>query len=133
MFGWGINAYGQLGLSAISFSPNLPHPQLLPMPDSIESLEDQITDIRCGKRHTIILCKSGKLFSAGNVKEEKSTRLQQIKDLQDLQPEVEENKKSNKNKKKKPGLIHVRQDKREENKMVNDYENSCKHRWIELT
>jgi len=90
------------------------------LPQQIESLEDEIVDIAAGKRHTALLTKSGKLWVTGGYKEEKSSRLNQLK--QDLGVAKEESddsdekphkkgkgKKGGDKQKKKPGLILSRQ------------------------
>lgn len=75
VYGWGSNTFGQLGLSNISVSQNVPHPRALPIPENI----GQISDIGCGKRHSFIFTDKGELWATGNLKEEKNSRLLQIK------------------------------------------------------
>lgn len=78
VYGWGLNTFGQLGLSAISVNSGIPFPRTLPLPEELDDLSDQIVDIKCGKRHSFILTKSGKLWATGGYKEEKSKRLLKI-------------------------------------------------------
>jgi len=53
----------------------VPHPRSLPLPENLE----EIIDVACAKKHSFILTKSGQLWATGNIKEEKNSRLQQIK------------------------------------------------------
>lgn len=79
LFGWGSNLFGQLSVSNISTSQNVPHPIALPLPEEIVNNKEQLVDIACAKRHSLFLTSAGKIWAAGNLKEEKNSRLNQIK------------------------------------------------------
>ena len=66
-------------MSNIALSVNIPQPKEIPIPEDFEQLNDQIVEIACGKRHSFLLSEDGKLWATGGFKEEKSSRLQQIK------------------------------------------------------
>jgi hypothetical protein len=65
---------------------------MIPLPDEIESLAEEIIEVTCGKRHSIILAKSGKMWATGNIKEEKEAKIEKLKKEQaeeEEQPEEE--------------------------------------------
>lgn len=78
--------FGQLGLSNISVSQNVPHPRALPLPEKI----GEILDIACNKRHSFIYS-DHQIWATGNLKEEKNSRLLQIK--KDIGADLEEDEK----------------------------------------
>ena len=53
-------------------------------------MEEQLVDIACAKRHSFFLTSKGKIWATGNLKEEKNSRLNQIKNS--LGAETEESK-----------------------------------------
>jgi len=53
-------------------------------------MEEQLVDIACAKRHSFFLTSKGKIWATGNLKEEKNSRLNQIKS--NLGAETEESK-----------------------------------------
>ena len=57
----------------------MPHAVAIPLPEELEKCKDQITNLVCGKRHSLLLTASKKIWAVGNVKEEKASRLQQLK------------------------------------------------------
>ena len=196
LYGWGSNSYGQLSVSSISFNKNIIHPKLLPLPDVLESGQEQITQVKCGKRHSYLLTDKGSVWVAGNVKMEKAHRLNEMKKqtnqeegdpeevstfdqeikaknqlIQDWKgqfdpkrfglktkskrkqkfTEVKDEQYREKNKTKivfdyqtmsmrekrlkhnQKGMKKKQEQKREENKMINDQEASVKHRWVNLS
>lgn len=135
IYGWGSNTHCQLGISAISIGKNLPHPQLIPVPKEIESMKEEIKDVACGKRHSVLLTTRGQIWAIGNINTEK--KLQSIKDQisAETEEELEHKKKGGKGKKQekkasKSAKIQEIQDARSENKLVNLKEKEVGQRWV---
>ena len=80
MIGWGNNVKGQIGVSSITVGKNIPHPKTVPLPEELTDGKDQIVDIACGRKHTVLLTQAGRFWATGNLKEEKTTRLKKIKE-----------------------------------------------------
>lgn len=61
MFGWGVNAHGQLGLGPASISSFVPTPQ------RIDYFNDRVCiQMACSLTHSLFLLADGTVLSAGN-------------------------------------------------------------------
>ena len=46
-------------------------------------MKEEIVDISCGRRHSVMITASGTVWATGNFQEEKSARLQKLKAMDD--------------------------------------------------
>jgi hypothetical protein len=48
-----------LAASAITVGAAIPHPRLIDLPEEVANFQEEIVDVACGTRHSIIFTKSG--------------------------------------------------------------------------